>query len=147
MQHLVRSHVERCLQDIWRISQVPIDDEGDYPFRAGTAACWVRVDSQVPVLVRVIGHAVEGVKRTSGLLRELNEINSCTRTTSVVWDEGVIRVTAMLHPEGLGRGSLRHALDAVTLVTNDIGPMIASVYGGTTPYEAKVSGHEVPKPD
>ena len=135
MEHLVRSHVERCLQDIWQVCRVPTDDDGDYPFRAGTAACWVRVDSQLPVLVRVFGHAVVDVKRTAGLLRELNDVNSRARTTSAAWDAGVVRVSAMVHPEALGRASLRHALDAVATVSNDLGPMLASVYGGSTPHQ------------
>jgi hypothetical protein len=135
MEHLVRSHVERCLQDIWQVCRVSVDDDGDYPFRAGVAACWVRVDSQAPVLVRVFGHAVVGVKRSAGLLRELNDVNSRARTTSAVWDDGVVRVSTMVHPEALGRGSLRHALDAVATVSNDLGPMLASVYGGSTPFQ------------
>ena len=162
MEHLVRSHVERCLQDIWGVWQLPLDEEGDYPFRAGVAACWVRVDVQVPVLVRVFGHAVVDVKRSAGLLRELNDLNSRARTTSVAWDAsvggvtvgtghgsgrgggvGVVRVSTMVHPDGLGRRSLRHALDAVASVSNDVGPMVAGVFGGTTPYAARRSDDEV----
>src|ERR1700712_3087861 len=153
MEHLVRSHVERCLQDIWGVCHLPVDDDGDYPFRAGVAACWVRVDAQLPVLVRVFGHAVVDVKRSAGLLRELNDLNSRSRTTSVAWDaavggagsghggggRGVVRVSTMLHPDGVGRRSLRHALDAVASVSNDLGPMVAGVFGGTTPYADQVS--------
>ena len=108
--HLVRSHVERCLQDIWQVCRVPFDEEGDYPFRAGAAACWVRVDDHIPVLVRVFGHAVVDVKRSAGLLRELNDLNSRARTTSTAWDAthpgatvGVVRVSTVVHPHGLGR--------------------------------------------
>jgi hypothetical protein len=140
MEHLVRSHVERCLQDIWDVCRVPVDDDGDYPFRAGTAACWVRVDSALPVLVRVFGHAVVDVKRTAGLLREINDVNSRSRTTSVAWDAGVVRVSAMVHPDALDRASLRHALDAVSVVSNDLGPLMAGVYGGSTPYQAQEAG-------
>lgn len=142
--HLVRSHVERCLQDIWQVCRVPVDEEGDYPFRAGAAACWVRVDAQIPVLVRVFGHAVVDVKRSAGLLRELNDLNTRARTTSTAWDAmhlgasvGVVRVSTVVHPDGLGRASLRHALDAVASVSNDVGPMVAGVFGGSTPYEAE----------
>jgi hypothetical protein len=41
----------------------------------------------------------------------------------------------VVHPDGLGCGSLRHALDAVASVSNDLWPMLASVYGGSTPYQ------------
>ena len=34
----VRSHVERLLQDEWDACRVAADDDGDYPFRRGTAA-------------------------------------------------------------------------------------------------------------
>jgi hypothetical protein len=158
MEHLVRSHVERCLQDIWGVWHLPVDDEGDYPFRAGVAACWVHVDTQLPVLVRVFGHAVVDVKRSAGLLRELNDLNSRSRTTSVAWDatvggvtvgaghgsgSGVVRVSTMVHPDALGRRSLRHALDAVASVSNDLGPMVAGVFGGTTPYAVPRADDEV----
>jgi hypothetical protein len=146
MEHLVRSHVERCLQDIWQVCQVRVDADGDYPFRAGVASCWVRVDSELPVLVRVFGHAAVDVRRFAGLLRELNDVNCRARSTSVVWDpadstpgRGVVRVAAMIHPEALGRRSLRHALDAVAVVSNDLGPLVASVYGGTTPFAAQTA--------
>ncbi len=143
MEHLVRSHVERCLQDIWQVCRVPTDDDGDVPFRAGVAACWVRVDSEMPVLVRVFGHAVVGVKQSYGLLRELNEVNGRSRSTSCAWDDGVVRVSVVLHPEALGRKSLRHALDAVAVVANDLGPVLASVFGGSTPYPLDETDGEV----
>ena len=135
MEQLVRSHVERCLQDIWKLCRVYTDDDGDYPFRAGTAACWVRVDAEATVLVRVFGHAVVDVKRSQGLLRELNDVNSRARTTSVAWDDGVVRVSTWVHPDALGRASLRHALHAVAIASNDLGPVLAGVFGGSTPFE------------
>jgi hypothetical protein len=45
----VRSHVERLLQDEWATERVIVDDDGDYPFQAGTAAAWVRVLDSDPV--------------------------------------------------------------------------------------------------
>jgi hypothetical protein len=137
LEELVRSHVERCLQDVWELCRVQRDDDGDYPFRAGRAACWVHVDVQEPVLVRVVAHAVVGVKRSYGLLREINDVNGRSRAASVVWGHGIVLVSGVIHPDGLSRTSLEHMLDTVTTVANDIGPMMAHVYGGSTPFEAE----------
>src|SRR3954470_16916128 len=115
MRHPIRAQIERCLQELWEVSHVSADDDGDYPFRAGTAACWVRLDSHNPLLIRVIGHAVEEVERSNDLFGELNDVNARARTTSVAWDDGVIRVMAVLHPDGLTSGSLRHAMSVVGL--------------------------------
>ena len=61
-QVLLRSHVERCLQDIWDTPDLVIDDDGDYPYRRGTAMCWVSpFDGPVPG-VRVFAHAAYGLK-------------------------------------------------------------------------------------
>ena len=56
---MLRSHVERCLQDIWGVHDLVIDDDGDYPYRHGTAMCWVSpFDGPVPE-VRVFTHAAQ----------------------------------------------------------------------------------------
>ncbi len=143
----VRAQVDRCLREIWQVDRVVVDGDGDVAFRAGTAACWVRVDACEPRLVRVFGHAVVGVRRTAALLRELNDVGSKARTTSVVWDEdgpgartGVVRVSAVVHPDALGPRALQHAISTVAVVASDLGPMLAAVYGGSTPYDVVVEG-------
>ena len=45
-EDLVRSHVERCLQDIWEVRRLEQDDDGDYPFRTKSCLGWVRVEPQ-----------------------------------------------------------------------------------------------------
>ena len=37
----------------------------------------------------------------------------------------------------MGFDTLRHALDVVWLVANDLGTMLASVFGGCTPYASE----------
>jgi hypothetical protein len=144
MEKLVRSHVERCLEDIWDACRVYCDEDGDYPFRAGIAACWVRVESCRPHLVRVFGHVVTGVKGSPALLREINEVNCRADSVFVAWDrtDRLVRVTTTIHPQALDRESLEHALDAVHAVANDIGPLVAAVHGGATPFESQDTGSE-----
>lgn len=51
----------------------------------------------------------------------------------VFWKDGTVIVEQSLMVETLDRPSLAHAGLAVAAIANDIGPMIASVFGGATP--------------
>lgn len=133
---MARSHVERCLQDLWGIDQVDADPDGDYPYGAGSA-CYVHVDPQEPIVVKAVAHAVVEVKKSAELLEEINDINRRCRTAHVFWDEGSVRVEQALLADVLDRGSLAHAGQSVAAIANDIGPMIVAVYGGRTPLTAE----------
>jgi hypothetical protein len=133
---MARSHVERCLQDIWDVCRVQKDSDEDYPFSHGTAVCFVRVERGEPVIVRVWALAVIGTERTGKLLKELNDIDSRCRTVSVGWQGGSVVVEQVLHSAGVSRKTLRQACDTVGSVADDIGAMIAAVYGGNTPFDS-----------
>lgn len=135
MDLMLRSHTERCLQEMWEQPELVTDDDGDYPFRIGTAACWVRVSASPEQEVRVFAHAAFGVKRTAKLLAELNDLNARSRwmTTSLQGD--VVVVSGALHWTAVNRPALSQYMNAACHIANDIGPMIATVYGGATPFE------------
>jgi hypothetical protein len=76
----IRSHVERRLAEMLRVCRVPADQDGDNFFRSGTAACYVRVDDQDPVIVRVLAIGATGVSRSAKLLAEINEVNTRSGT-------------------------------------------------------------------
>ncbi len=91
MPHLLTSHVDGCLQDIWEQHELHTDDDGDWPYRWGTAACWVRlVLDQAQSCVRVFAHAAHGVKGNAAVLRELNHLNGRARWVRfmLVWRHG-----------------------------------------------------------
>ncbi len=132
----VRSHVERCLQDEWEECRVVRDGDGDYPFRHGSAACYVRVEETSPVLVRVFAHAVVDVRRTARLLAELNDLNASARSAHVYWAGGLVVVEHALHAAAVDRETLGHACVAVGTVAADIGTLLAGVFGGHTPFAA-----------
>jgi Putative bacterial sensory transduction regulator len=133
---VMRSHVERCLQDIWQVCRVKVDADGDYPFRRGTASGFVRVERDTPSVVRVFAFAALDTPRSAKLLTELNDINRRTRTTSLVWADGAVIVEHVLLAAAVKRGALRQAIESVGFVADDIGTMITTVFGGRTPYEA-----------
>ena len=139
----VRSHVERLLQDELNVCRAQIDSDDDYPFRRGTAACWVSVfESAGGPMVRVWSHAVIGVKPTVALLREVNEIQQRCLSTAIYWAGGQVVVSQTISPIGLTRPVLAQAMSAVGSVADDVGTLIAATFGGATPYPVEDSESE-----
>ena len=108
----IRSHVELLLQREWDVCRVLSDDDGDFPFRHGTAACYVSVLDLEPPLVRVFAHAAYGLRPTLKVLREINEIQARSATARVELRNDVVVVSQTLSPVGLAQPVLAQALDA-----------------------------------
>ena len=52
-----RAYVEQLLVKVWDQPQLVPDTDGDYPFRFGTAACYVRIEPGPPMTLHVVGRA------------------------------------------------------------------------------------------
>ena len=130
----IRSHVEQLLETVWGVCRVHPDPDGDYSFRQGSAACWVSVLPTAPVMVRVFGHAATGLRPTLRLFTELNDIERRALSCSVVLEGDTVVVAQTLSPIGLTEPVLQQALTAVGGVADDIGPLLAAVFGGGTPF-------------
>lgn len=130
----IRSHVERCLQQVWGHEPEP-DADGDVSFRYGSAEGWVMVLDGNPPTVHVFAHVVEGVKRTSKLLIELNDTQRAVGP-ALFWYDGTVIAHEVLSPHGLTSESLSMALSDVGDLADHHGPLLAAVHGGTTPHPA-----------
>lgn len=128
-----RSHVERCLQQLWNQPMVEPDEDGDYGFRWGPAAGWVSLDRRAPLL-RVWAYAASGLRRSAKLLNELNDINLRSETVHVVLSGRSVVVRQTLSAYGVDFETLAQAYGAVGSVAEAIGPMLATVFGGSTPF-------------
>jgi hypothetical protein len=139
--HLVqlRSHLERCLQDIWSMAELMKDADQDYPYRNGTAACWVSVVTGPVPGVRVFAHAAHGLRSSAKLLAEVNEINTRSRWATVSYQGGIAVVSTAVHWAAVDRLALAHAIGAVADVAADIGSLLAGVYGGSTPFPPELA--------
>ena len=124
---LARSHVERCLQDLWSVERVLSDADGDYCYGSGSAACYIGLDSAEPVVVKAVACAAGEVKKTAKLLNELNEVNA---RCPCLLDQRHGAGRADPFAETVDRRSLAHAGQSVAHLGNDLGPMIAAVCGG-----------------
>jgi hypothetical protein len=135
LDRMLRSHTERCLQDIWQQPDLTVDDDGDYPYRHGTAACWVRVGTAPNPDVQVFAHAAFGVKRTAKVLAELNDLNARSRWVRLHLADGTVIASGRLHWTGVNRDALRRLMVAAGQVADDVGLMIATVHGGQVPFQ------------
>jgi hypothetical protein len=135
----IRSHVELLLQREWEVCRVLADEDGDFPYRHGTAACYVSVLDVEPPMVRVFAHAAYGLKPTHKVLREINEIQGRALSARVELRNDVVVVSQTLSPIGLTQPVLAQAMDAVGSVADDIGTLLAVMFDGATPFK-----HEVP---
>lgn len=133
----ITSHVERLLAQEWELCRPTADSDGDYFFRAGTAACWVSVIDTAPIMVRVFAHAATNLRPTLKLYNELNEIERRALSVSVVLEHRNVIVAQTISPIGLTAPVLRQALRAVGGVADDIGLLLAGMFGGSTPFPAQ----------
>lgn len=135
----LRSHVERSLMEIWQTPSLVRDPDGDYPFRGDTSMAWVGIDTDTkPWMVNVFAHAAQGVPGTVKVLREINELTGKARAVKVFWRYGYVIVQHSLLADAVTVRSLRHALDGVNAVADDIGPMFAALYDADTLFPSQV---------
>ena len=135
----IGSHVELLLQREWDVCRVLSDEDGDFPYRHGTAACYVSVLDGDPAMVRVFAHAAYGLRPTLKVLREINEIQGRALSARVELRRDVVVVSQTVSPIGLTQPVLAQALDAVGSVADDIGTLFAAMFDGATPFK-----HEIP---
>jgi hypothetical protein len=143
----VRSHVEVLLQREWDLCRVLTDPEGDFPYRQGTAACWVSVLDLEPPMVRVFGHAAFGLKPSLRLLRELNDIQSRSLTATVQLAGDAVVVSQTVCAIGLTQPVLSQALNAVGELADEIGPLLAALFDGATPFPIEAPDPEEATPE
>ena len=138
----IRSHVELLLQREWDVCRVLSDEDGDFPYRHGTAACYVSVLDLDPPMVRVFAHAAYGLKPTLKVLREINDVQSRATSARVELRRDVVVVSQTVSPIGLTQPVLAQAMDAVGSVADDIGTLFAAMFDGTTPFKHQIPDSE-----
>jgi len=127
--------VEKCMVEVWGEETDALGSVGDMmAFRSGTAECLVRVEAAPPTLVRVMARAVVGVRLTAKMLREINDLNACSRVANVWWSNGDVVVECSMFADAVNTISLSEACHHVGVVANDIGIGFAAMYDGSTPY-------------
>lgn len=131
-----RAYVEKILEGVWEQHQLVRDADDDYPFRYGTAACFVRIEAGPPLGVRVVAQAVTGVRRTAKLLEELNDFNAASRCVNAYWESGCVIVETTVDAEGVSADVLTRACAEAGQAAHDMGTLVAVMFDGRTPFAA-----------
>ena len=131
------AYVESLLRNAWDTT-VDSDDDGDWPFRRGTAAGWVSARPYPHWHVNVFAHAATGLKQSARLLRELNDANSQVVDGRVYWRQGVVMVETTIQAGQVDAESLPLACARVGTVADDLGALLAAMFDGATPYPAEL---------
>jgi hypothetical protein len=100
---------------------------------------WVSVMETEPVMIRVFAHAAYGVKPSAKLLREINEVQHRSLTARVELVSDLVMVSQTISASGLTQPVLAQALDAVAAVAAEVGPLLAAMFDGATPFAAELS--------
>lgn len=142
----LRAYVEKLLRESG-LEGVEADDDGDYPFRWGTAACWVRIQERPFVRVEVFAHVVHGVRPSARLLREINDANRRAVGGRVYEWDGSVLAAQSVHAHGLQSDTLVQACVGVGTVADDLGALLAAMFDGQTPYPPEPVAFEPPSID
>lgn len=110
------------------------DDDGDLPFHGKTSQGWVRLDVKEPWGVRVFALAAHGVPAKAAVLKEINAANLSVRgLRAVLTKDGNVYVDHLLFADAVNTDNLRSVIGGVLELADELGPMLATVYGGSTP--------------
>ena len=131
------AYVESLLGQLWG-SPARADDDGDWPFRQGTAACRVAVRPEPRWRVEVFGHAAFEVKQSARLLRELNEANAHLLDGRIYWREDVVLVATSIEADRVDGEALARACMGVGSTADDLGALLAAMFDGRTPFPAEL---------
>jgi hypothetical protein len=110
------------------------DADGDLPVQGSTSRGWVRIQTDEPWGVRVFACAAYGVPAKVAVLKEINAVNLAVRGARVVLDkDGYVWVEYLLFADAVNTDNLRAVIRHVLEIADDVGLMLATVHGGSTP--------------
>lgn len=127
---MAHSHVQRMLREGMELDTVVQDNDGDYPFRAGTAMYYVSVGNHGH-MVKVWSHAVYGLKRSKAVLREVNSTNERLTHGRAYLQAGHLVVEALVPVQFLTPAYLAAVCEEVGRTADRVGQLLATVHNGT----------------
>jgi hypothetical protein len=95
---MVTSHVETLIERLTGVEKARPDADGDYPIRYRSALYYVRVAGSRTPVVQLFSIAVDGIRFTDALARDINEINTELHFCRTFW----VRDQVLVEAEHLG---------------------------------------------
>jgi hypothetical protein len=131
---MAHSHVQRMLREAMELDEVKQDDDGDYPFRHGTAMYYLSV-GRGGHLVRIWSYAVHGLKHKGPVLREVNEANEQLTHARAYLRAGTLVVEAIIPIQPLVPAYLAAVCEEVGETADRVGHLMAAVHGGVGAFD------------
>jgi hypothetical protein len=138
----MRAAVDTSMEEMG-LPPLSTDSDGNHVFRYGPASGSIRVVAQgdysgVPE-IHVNAVAVTGAPVTKALLEELNSINQTPTGARVFVRDGTVQVARIVDPAACNSLAIAAAMATVGRLAAQIGPALATVYGGETPHSYPMS--------
>jgi hypothetical protein len=130
-REMAQSHVKELVRQGTGLVEVLEDSDGDLPFRSGRAMYFISTRSDGRQL-KVWSRAVEGVKPTVAVLREVNAANLALEVARVVVRGDDLYVEGVLPVETTTAEDLGRLCREVGTVADELGSLVAAVHGGST---------------
>lgn len=132
---MVTSHVETLIERLTGTDKAKPDADGDYAIRYRSALYYVRVVPAWKPVVQIFSVAVDGIRLTDPLARELNDINTRVHFCRVFW----VRDQVLAEAEHLGASLTEEDFDQCALnvaeVTDQFAKGLAERHGGRLAFE------------
>ena len=107
------------------------DADGDYPLPAAATPIFARLIPDDPIRLVVFAVVLADVGRDDELMGELNDHNSRLAFVRTFWIDGSVIVEADLIAATTDRDELVTAFERVRDAADELGPMLAALYGGS----------------
>lgn len=135
---VVREHVEQVLSQLAG-SPVAENADGNYPFRVGSAQCFVSLVDDEPPLVSVFGGLLSGVTITDELCAAVNDINASIKFGRVFAVRDRVVVATELPAADVDRSEIEHLVGAIGRVADEYDTDLQARFGGTLSFREQAS--------
>ena len=130
----LRLLVRDCLREITGNKQLEPDDRGEFFYRSGSAAFYIRVMNDNNVRAEVIAPLIWDIGDPPDILDAVNHINSLTRIGRVFWTEQKIMMATTVCPAPLfSFGWLNYACNEIGALADHFDDELRARFGGASP--------------
>lgn len=138
-------HVQRSLRRDFGLPAIEADADGDFGVAVGDTVVWARpILDHDPPLLRLWAPAAKRVRKSAALLREINDVNLGLQQMQCALYGDMVLISAEVEIELIEPGQLGRLLPRVGQAAEQVGYLIAAVFGGQP---AEIAGSEQPAAD
>lgn len=132
---MVTSHVETLIEQLTGADKAQADADGDYPIRYRSALYFVRIVRAWKPVVQIFSVAIDGVRFTDALARDLNGINARLHFCRAFWVHDQVLIEAELLGPSLNGADFHECALHVAEATDTFAKELAERHGGRLAFE------------